>query len=128
MIAWIEGHTYIGLHRVLRPPKSGHHIPTESQQLPPAVTAALERLKLGLPNWHVRSGLPPDARAVVAELCSAARKEGWSPEQLVVAVKNACYTSDEIVKLNTTSERDALLSKVVTACIKEFFKGEKLTP
>lgn len=77
-----------------------------------------------MPNWRLRSALPAGARAVVVELCTAARKEGWSAEQLVVAVKNACYTSDEIAKLNTTSERDALLSKVVTACIKEFFKGE----
>lgn len=90
-----------------------------------AIAAALDRLRSGLPSWRLRSGLPPDARAVVTELCTAAREEGWSPEQLVVAVKNACYMSDEISKLNTTSERDALLSKVVTACIKEFFTDGK---
>ncbi len=103
------------------PPK-GHPISTESPQLPVAVAAALDRLKSGLPGWRLRSGLPPDAREIVTELCTAARNEGWSPEQLLVAVKTACYASEEIARLNTTSERDALLSKVVTVCIKEFFK------
>ncbi len=100
---------------------TGYSISTDGQQHPLAISAALDRIRSGLPSWRLRSALPADAREVVAELCSAAREEGWSPEQLVVAVKNACYSSDEIAQLNTTSERDALLSKVVTACIKEFF-------
>ncbi len=99
----------------------GYPIPTDSQHHSLAISAALDRLRSGLPSWRLRSALPADAQEVVAELCTAARKEGWSPEQLVVAVKNACYSSDEIAQLNTTSERDGILSKVVTACIKEFF-------
>jgi hypothetical protein len=42
-------------------------------------------------------------------------------EQLIVAVKEACYQSEEIGRLTTTSEREALVSTVVTACIQEFY-------
>ena len=83
---------------------------------------ALERLRTSLPSWRARSSLPPEANAIVRDLCEAAKAEGWTPEQLVVAVKTACYGSDEVSHLDTTSERDALLARVVTTCIKEYFR------
>jgi hypothetical protein len=43
-------------------------------------------------------------------------------EQLLIAVKEACYTSEEIGRLTTTSEREALVSTIVTACIQEFYR------
>jgi hypothetical protein len=82
----------------------------------------LERLRSSLPSWRARSGLPPEATAIVRELCAAARAANWTPEQLVVAVKTTCYSSTEVTGLDTTSERDALLARVVTSCIKEFFR------
>jgi hypothetical protein len=42
-------------------------------------------------------------------------------EQLIVALKDACYQSEEIGRLTTTSERDSLVSTVVTACIQEYY-------
>ena len=57
------------------------------------------------------------------ELCSAARAEGLTAEQMVVAVKSTCYSSEEVSELDTTSERDALLAKIVTACIKEYYRA-----
>lgn len=59
---------------------------------------------------------------MVSDLCAASKSAGWSAEQLVVAVKHACYSSDEMTQLTTTSERDAFLAKVVSACIKEYFR------
>lgn len=100
----------------------GQHLvslPDRSQVLP---TDSLMRLRSGLPSWRQKNSLPPEAGEIVTELCGAARRAGWSPEQLVVAVKDACYGSDEMAELSTTSERDALLAKVVTACIKEYFR------
>jgi hypothetical protein len=41
-----------------------------------------------------------------------------------MAVKDACYGSPEIAHLTTTSERDAFLAKVVSACIREFYKAD----
>ena len=51
-----------------------------------------------------------------------ARTNSWTPEQLLIAVKDACYTSPEISSLTTTSERDAVLAKIVTGCINEFYR------
>jgi hypothetical protein len=67
--------------------------------------------------------LPAEATASVKELCAAAKAEGVTVEQLVVAVKAACYSSEQVSELDTTSERDALLAKVVTACIKEYYRA-----
>lgn len=41
-----------------------------------------------------------------------------------MAVKDACYTSPEISHLTTTSERDAFLAKIVSSCIKEYYKTD----
>ena len=90
-----------------------------------APSEVLERLRSSLPYWRARSALPPEATVIVQDLCAAARAAGWTPEQLVVAVKTACYASDEVTQLDTTSERDALLARVVTSCIKEFFRGNE---
>ena len=51
-----------------------------------------------------------------------ARQNGWTPEQLLVTVKEACYTSPDFVSLNSTSEREVLVASVVTGCITEFFE------
>ena len=95
---------------------------SETQQRIGTPTDAIDRLRISLPSWRARSSLPPEANAIVRDLCSAAKAAGWTPEQLVVAVKTACYGSDEVSHLDTTSERDALLARVVTTCIKEYFR------
>jgi hypothetical protein len=51
-----------------------------------------------------------------------ARQNGWTPEQLLVTVKEACYTSPDFASLNSTSEREVLVASVVTGCITEFFE------
>lgn len=83
---------------------------------------ALERLRTSLPSWRARSALPAEATAIVQDLCAGARASGWTPERLIVAVKTTCYASPEVTQLDTTSERDALLARVVTTCIKEYFR------
>ena len=83
---------------------------------------ALNRLQEGFATWRTHRTLTPEANAIVADLCKSAKQAGWSPEQLVVAVKNACNDSPEIREMTTTSERDAFLGRLVTACIKEFFR------
>ena len=83
---------------------------------------SLDRLRAGLSLWRARKSLTPEANEIVADLCAEAKSAGWTPEQLVVAVKDACYTSPELTNMTTTSERDAFLARVVTACIKEFFR------
>jgi hypothetical protein len=95
---------------------------TQHLQHPDLPPALLARLRAGLSDWRSRAALPAEANAVVSELCASSRSSGWSAEQLVVAVKHACYSSEEMTQLTTTSERDALLSKVISACIREYFR------
>ena len=95
------------------------YLPDDQAELP---REALNRLQEGFAGWRAHRTLTPEANAVVADLCESARKAGWTPEQLVVAVKNACNESPEIREMTTTSERDAFLGRLVTACIKEFFR------
>ena len=82
----------------------------------------LKRLRDGIATSRSSRGLSAEARVVITDLCSMARTNSWTPEQLLIAVKDACYSSPEISSLTTTSERDAVLAKIVTGCINEFYK------
>ena len=76
-----------------------------------------------LAGTATRGSMSPSAHAAVGRMCDSARRNGWTPEQFIVAVKTACYTSPAIRDLGTSSERDALLSLVVSECIKQYFSG-----
>ena len=82
----------------------------------------LQRLRDGIASSRSSRGLSPEARIAITDLCSMARTNSWTPEQLLIAVKDACYTTPEITSLTTTSERDAVLAKIVTGCINEFYR------
>ncbi|MEP6508941.1 MAG: hypothetical protein ABJC63_12015 [Gemmatimonadales bacterium] len=69
-----------------------------------------------------KRGLTPEANAAIIALCEEARQDGWTAEQLLMAVKDACYGAPEIAHLTSTSERDAFLAKVISSCIREFYK------
>lgn len=82
---------------------------------------AMEKLRDGLASCRGTRGLTPEARDAIVMLCADARRDGWPPEQLLIAVKDACAGSPEISHLTSTSERDAFLAKIITACIQEYF-------
>ncbi len=88
---------------------------------------AMSTLREGLATCRSRRGLTPEAISSIASLCAGAHRDGWTAEQLLVAVKEACYTSPEISHLTTTSERDSFLAKIVSACIKEYYKDDGAT-
>ena len=81
----------------------------------------LKSLQDGLATCTSRRALSPEARRAVARLCAVARENSWNPEQLVVVVKEACYSSPRIAHLTTSSEREAMLATIVTGCIQEFY-------
>ena len=83
-------------------------------------------MREGLATCRSKRGLTPEANTAIVSLCKDARQNGWTAEQLLMAVKDACYSSPEISHLTTTSERDAFLAKVVSSCIREFYKGDDL--
>lgn len=85
---------------------------------------AMARLQAGLATCRSGHALTLEARDSIVAVCAGARRDAWTPEQLVIAVKDACYTSPEISHLTPTSERDAFLAMVITVCIQEFYRDE----
>jgi hypothetical protein len=83
----------------------------------------VQSLRTGLVGLRPYRSLSPDALESIRKMCVAARKNGWTAEQLIVAVKDACYAAPEITSITTTSEREALLASIVTGCIQEYFRG-----
>ena len=81
----------------------------------------LKSLRDGLATCSVRRGLSPEARKAIASVCVVARDNSWTAEQLLILVKEVCYTSPEISHLTTTSEREALLASIVSGCIHEYY-------
>ena len=99
-----------------------HHAGSPHLSLP---LEAMDQLRDGLATCRSKRGLTPEAQRAIVTLCDGARRDSWTPEQLIVAVKDACYQSNEIAHLTTTSERDAFLARIVTACIQEFFRQDR---
>lgn len=95
-----------------------------SARHPSLTPEGLKTLREGLATCRSKRGLTPEANAAIVVLCEKAREDGWAAEQLLMAVKDACYGSPEIAHLTSTSERDAFLAKVVSSCIKEFYKTD----
>ena len=81
----------------------------------------VQRLRDGIATSRSSRGLSPEARRVISDLCLFAHHSAWTPEQLLVAVKDACYSSPEIMSLTTTSERETVLARIISACINEFY-------
>jgi len=69
--------------------------------------------------------LTPQARRAITELCAVARKNEWTPEQLLITVKEACYTSPDFIRLSSTSEREILIASVITGTINEFYEPDR---
>jgi len=89
--------------------------------LPRLSDEILTSLRDGLATCTLRRGLSPEARKAIAVTCTVARDNGWTPEQLLILVKEVCYSSPEITHLTTTSEREALLATIVTGLIDEYY-------
>lgn len=81
----------------------------------------LSKLRVALPDCSATRALSPEALDAIAELCQVARRERWPPERLLVVVKNAFHSSREVAHNLTPSERDSLLSTVVSACISHYY-------
>ena len=88
-------------------------------------SAATDKLREGLATCRSKHALSPEAHEAVVALCAEARGNGWTPEQLIVAVKDAYSASHDISPLTTTSEREAFLATLVTSCIQEFFRKSR---
>ena len=67
------------------------------------------------------------ARAPVREavqlVCAEARVQHYTPERLLVDLKDALRATPEVQQVPRGPERDDLVARVVTLCIDEFFDG-----
>ena len=81
----------------------------------------LKSLRDGLATCSLPRGLSPEARKAIASICVLARDNSWTPEQLLILVKEVCSTSPEISHLTTTSERETMLATIVSGCIQEYY-------
>lgn len=89
--------------------------------LPPEIATDLQR---ALSECSAVRGLSDYARDTIRTVCSMARSSLWTPEQLVVAVKEVCYSSPDFARQHTTSEREAIIARIVTGCIREFYRTQ----
>jgi hypothetical protein len=81
----------------------------------------LKSLQDGLATCTSHRALSPEARRAIAKFCTLARENSWTPEQLVIVVKEACHLSPEISHGTPTADRETLISMIVTSCIQEFY-------
>jgi len=81
----------------------------------------LKSLRDGLATCSPGRGLTPAARSAIACICGVARDNSWTVEQLLILVKEVCYTSPEISHLTTTSERETMLATIISGCIHEYY-------
>lgn len=93
---------------------------TAHPTLPPEIATDL---RMALSQCRAASGLPEIVRETIRLACSTAKENLWTPEQLVVAVKEVCFSSTELLRLCTSSEREEIVARVVTGCIREFYRG-----
>ena len=82
----------------------------------------IRRLRDGIATCRSTASISPEARTVIIELCNVARNKAWPAEALIIAVREACHASPEIMQLTTTSEREAMLATLVSGCISEFYQ------
>ena len=60
-------------------------------------------------------------RNAVQLICAEARVKNYTPERLLIDVKDALRLSPEVQQLPRGPERDEVVASVVTLCINEFF-------
>ncbi|HVF40719.1 MAG TPA: hypothetical protein VM939_12540 [Gemmatimonadaceae bacterium] len=84
----------------------------------------VDGLRDGLSTCRSTRALSSEARSAILAACRYARRESWTPEQLLVAIKECCYSSPEISRMVTASERDGFVSRIITLCIHEFFRPD----
>ena len=63
-----------------------------------------------------------EQRAIIHQICSAPEKLTFAPEDFVIAFKLALTDAANDVGIRPGSERNDLLSRMVSVCIEEFFR------
>jgi hypothetical protein len=90
-------------------------------------TVAIEALRQSLRSDYRADSKLARARVrnAVQLVCADARLKRYTPERLLIDVKDALRGLPEVQQLPRGPERDELISGVVTLCIDEFFGAGK---
>lgn len=82
-----------------------------------------EQLKSTLSDTRPRISVTARQRAVLIEICSASERFGHTPEQLLVAFKDALYEAADQANIPHGGDRDELMARLVSAFIEELFRS-----
>jgi hypothetical protein len=63
-----------------------------------------------------------EQRAIIHQICSGPEKIAFAPEDFVIAFKLALTEAANDVGIRPGSERNDLLTRMVSVCIEEFFR------
>jgi hypothetical protein len=64
----------------------------------------------------------------VRRICADAKRNGWTPEQLLVAFKSALATIPAVQRLTRGPDRDQFVARLVSVCIDEYYAGLENVP
>ena len=101
---------------------------SETSRPPQAISsAAMDALRQSLrTDYRADSKLArARVRNAVQLVCADARLKRYTPERLLIDVKDALRVSPEVQQLPRGPERDEFIAGVVTLCIDEFFGAGK---
>ena len=109
-------------HRERIPGMKMQHDP--SPMLPNALAQeTVDRVRLALMRSVEVTGTEaaPDLRGALHALAREARTKDVTPEQLLVTLKGIWQSLPDIENARDYNERNLILQRVVTVCIKEYF-------
>ena len=73
---------------------------------------------------YIRDSADPNAlQAALLLMAGEARSRTILPEQLLVALKDVWHTLPEVRSMTDSREQIAMLQRVVTMCIKEYYSA-----
>jgi hypothetical protein len=81
-----------------------------------------ELLRNALRQSGTGHAVTSEQRAIIQQICSAPEKLTFAPEDFVIAFKLALTEAANEVGIRPGSERNDLLSRMVSVCIEEFFR------
>jgi hypothetical protein len=88
-------------------------------------SSAIEALRLALRSRSNADDVCTRApvRSAVRLVCADARRQHYTPEKLLVDLKDVLRATPAVQQVPRGPERDDLVARVVTLCIDEFFDG-----
>jgi hypothetical protein len=82
-----------------------------------------EQLKSALRDTRPRISVTARQRAVLIDICSGPERYAHTPEQFLVAFKDALHEAADQANIAHGGDRDDLLARLVSAFIEELFRS-----